>query len=369
MKRLDKLIISELVGPWLFGVGIFTVLVMAGTYLFKLTDYVVQGVQPATLVELTFLLLPGIMSKTFAMAMLLAALLSFGRLSSDSEIVALRAAGASIFRIMIPVAMFSAAVSALCFVFNETVVPSASLRATIIQGEIAKKIDIKSTQPILYPQYEKGKLVAIISASDFNYRAQILRGVNVVTYDEHGNQSYVMLAKELEFHGPKDWRVRGGGTVLSATGLYVSQLNGDAWPSDVPVPDMTPKGLVAKSLNDLDSLSLRDMRQQIEAARLNPAFGKAQIANLEFGYFNKIALPLAAFVYGLLGAPLGIRNHRTGAAAGFWIAVIIIFSYLMLANLMAVYAQGGVVPSFVASFLPIAIGLSIASVLIWKRNG
>ncbi|MFN8218578.1 MAG: hypothetical protein U0S12_00390 [Fimbriimonadales bacterium] len=70
MKRLDRLIVGELAGPWVFGVGIFTVLIMAGTYLFKITDYIVQGISPATVLQLSVVLLPAIMVKTFAMAML-----------------------------------------------------------------------------------------------------------------------------------------------------------------------------------------------------------------------------------------------------------------------------------------------------------
>ena len=44
MSRIDKLVLQEIFGPWGFGVAIFTVLIMAGTYLFKITDYIVQGV-------------------------------------------------------------------------------------------------------------------------------------------------------------------------------------------------------------------------------------------------------------------------------------------------------------------------------------
>ena len=61
MKRLDKLVLGELAGPWAFGVAIFTVLIMAGTYLFKMTDYVVQGIPVLTIMKLSFLLLPGVM--------------------------------------------------------------------------------------------------------------------------------------------------------------------------------------------------------------------------------------------------------------------------------------------------------------------
>ena len=140
MKRLDKLILQELFGPWIFGVAIFTVIIMAGTYLFKVTEYIVQGVSFTTVTELMFLTLPGIMAKTFPMAVLLSVLLAFGRLSGDSEIVAVRACGTSITRIMAPVAGFGLAVALLAFGVNELWVPGASFQASQIQIQIAKQL-------------------------------------------------------------------------------------------------------------------------------------------------------------------------------------------------------------------------------------
>ena len=72
MKRLDKLILAELLGPWTFGVAMFTVLIVASTYLFQITNYLVQGVPFGIVLEISLLVVPGILVKTFAMATLLA---------------------------------------------------------------------------------------------------------------------------------------------------------------------------------------------------------------------------------------------------------------------------------------------------------
>jgi lipopolysaccharide export LptBFGC system permease protein LptF len=77
---------------------------------------------------------------------------------------------------------------------------------------------------------------------------------------------------------------------------------------------------------------------------------------------------MAAFIFGTLGATLGIRNQRTGTSVGFAIAIAIIFSYFALANFMSVFSQGGIFPPYVASFAPIAIGLIASGVIIWRRN-
>lgn len=371
MRRLDRLVLGELVGPWIFGVGIFTVLIMAGTYLFKITDYIVQGISPALLVELTIMLLPAIMVKTFAMAVLLAALLAFGRLSSDSEVVALRAAGASIGRIMVPVGVFGLLVAMIAFFLNEKVVPNASLRATTISVDIAKKLNSTSWRPVFTTINDPatGKIGAMLAAGDFNFRDQTLQSVWVLTYTKDGLPSFMLFAPKLHYTNEKDWRIEGGSKLFSYDLQTVGEFKGDVWPSQISKIDKKPEDLLAGNLKDLDSFNMAKMRRLIDEAKKTPqSVSRSQVANLEYGYYNKIALPLAAFIFGLVGAPLGIRNHRTGAAAGFWMSIIIIFGYMMLANLMAVYAQGGGIPSYVASFSPIAIGLIVAAVLIHRRN-
>lgn len=371
MRRLDRLVIGELMGPWIFGVGIFTVLIMAGTYLFKITDYIVQGISPTLLVELTVMLLPAIMVKTFAMAVLLASLLAFGRLSSDSEVVALRAAGASIGRIMVPVGIFGLVVAGIAFMLNERVVPSTSLRATTIGIEIGQKLNSTSWKSVFTTVADPatGKLGAMIAAGDFNFRDRTLSSVWIHTYTNQGEPSFSLYAPKLHYENDKDWRIEGGSKLFSFDLKTVGVFEGDVWPSQIAKLEKKPDDLLAGNLKDLDSYSMAKMKELIEEAKKTPqAVSKSQVANLEYGYYNKMALPLAAFIFGLVGAPLGIRNHRTGAAAGFWVSIIIIFSYMMLANLMAVYAQGGAIPSFVASFSPIVIGIAFAAWLIHRRN-
>lgn len=365
MKRIDRLVLSELAGPWAFGVAIFTVLIMAGTWLFKLTDYIVSGVSFAMVTEFTILLLPGVMVKTFSMAVLLSSLLAFGRLSSDSEIVAMKAAGASVGRIMVPVFWFGLSVALLALLVNETLVPAAAFRGTALKSEIEKRLR-GGGEPIFRPIHAEGKLRAMIMAKDFNLGERRLKGVTIVVYDKDEKPALLMVADGMEFQNENKWKIQGGARIFPFNGEYISDVK-EAWPSQIVEPPK-PDDIAAASVRDLDTFSMAQMQQRIAMAKMNPSFDPQQIANLEYGYYNKIALPLAALIFGLVGAPLGIRNHRTGAASGFWISVIIIFGYMMLANLMAVYSQGGVIPAYMASFTPLVIGAAVAAVLIHRRN-
>jgi lipopolysaccharide export system permease protein len=367
MKRLDKLVYTELAMPWLFGVAIFTTLIVAGTYLFKLTDYLASGIPLMTVVELSILLIPGVMVKTFPMAMLLACLLGFGRLSSDSEIVAVRAAGVSLGRVMVPVGILGFAVAMLSLVVNEGVVPWAAFRGTAITEGIEKKLRGGSGDPVFRAVYnpKSGELIAMVMARDFNLAERSLRDAWLIGYGKDKTPQILLHAESFQFQSEDDWQIRNG-KIFSYDLSTVSQVNG-IWPRSVPTPPKI-EDIAAARLKDLDSFSIPQMQERIKIAKANPTFSPEQIRNLEYGLHNKVALPLAAIIFGLVGAPLGIRNHRTGAASGFWLSVLIIFGYMMLTRFMSIWALSGAIPAWVASYAPLGIGMLAAMYTIWRKN-
>ncbi len=373
MKRIDRLILKELWSPWLSGVAMFSTLLMAATYLNRITDYVVQGVPASMIGEITMLLLPAILVKTFAMATLLGALLAFGRLSSDSEIVALRAAGASIYRIIRPVGLFAVVIASLAFAFNETFVPYAAKRSQALAKIVARSLNAKANQPASQSIVDEGKLVGFIVAQDFNLRTSTLRNVTIVARDEAGKDNFYLEAKELQYKPPEggnppDWRIVGGAKLVGADGRSRLEIEDEVWPSTVPKVNLKPEEIGTQQINDPDYFSARELWRQLQLAKIDKTLTPEQYRNREYWFWNKFALPFAAFVFGLLGAALGIRNHRTGNAAGFAIAIGITFAYMTLANFMNTWAMGGIIPSWLASFTPIVLGTIAAVVIMWRRN-
>jgi len=376
VKRIDRLILGEMLGPWVFGVAIFTVIIMAGTYLFQLTNYIVSGITPGAIFSYTGLLLPGIMVKTFAMAVLLSSLLSFGRLSGDSEIVALKAAGASVPRIMVPVGLFGLLIGILYFATDELIVAPAAHKAEAIKDDIQKHLT-GSTNRIQMPITDQdGHLRASLMARDFDISGAHLYDVVVESYDKGGKPSGLLWAPGMKYTGgsvsdlsksTSDW-ILDPGAVIFTLDQKVSMHLGSTYPvNQMPTPP-NPTDLLAAQLNNLDALDMGETRKAIRKLQEDPKVNRGKIANLWYGYYNKVSLPLATLVFALVGAPLGIRNTRTGTASGFALSVVIIFAYMMLSNWMSIYSTGQRIPPYAASFAPIAIGLICAVVLIYRRN-
>jgi len=370
VSKVDRLIYKEIIGPFVFGVAIFGALVFAAVMLTRITEWIVQGVPAGFVLQLSLLFTPAILTKTSAMATLLATLLAFGRLSNDSEVVALRASGASLFRVMAPVFWFCLLVSAATFAINEYVVPPASEKANSLQIELRRGLDReKSVRTINRTINLKGGGTMMLNALDFSWERGVLTSADLIVYNDRRERTWWLQSEELRYVGPRDWRIVGRARLISADGSQSITLDNGAWPQQVENPDITPRNLFAGFTTDGDVFSMPQTREQIDALKRDPKPDLKQINNLEFIYWNKVALPLGAIVFGLLGAPLGIRNQRTGMGSGFALAIGLSFLYMMLANFMAVYSRGGQLPPIVASFTPLVLGMIAAAVTISRKNG
>src|SRR5215475_12682249 len=101
-KIVHRYIFAEILVPFLLGLSIFTFVLLLARLL-KLIELVVNRVIPATQVLGIFIyLLPAFLELTVPMAMLLAILVAFGRLSTDTEITAFRASGLSLYQLTPP---------------------------------------------------------------------------------------------------------------------------------------------------------------------------------------------------------------------------------------------------------------------------
>lgn len=368
MNRTNRLIIGELLGPWVFGVAMFTSLLLAATYLGRITEYIVNGVPPAVIAKITLLFIPPILAKTFSMAMLLGALLAFGRLSGDSEIVALKASGASIYRIIAPVGAFSLFVAFVTFVMNDTLVPNAAKQGEAIKSEVVKSLDQKAAKPTFFTVDDDGKLKALVMARDFSLQKGTLNGVTMKYIDETGKPIYYLEANELRFVDKKNWRIVGGATIFSADLRDRVLVSGDMWPKDLTPINKTPAQVGSMSVTDPDFFSSSELREQLSKSNIDKSLTPEDYRNREYWLWTKYSVPAATFVFGILGAALGIRSHRAGTASGFALAIGIMFGYMMLANFMNSWAMGGALPPFLAAFTPVALGMGAAGFILHRRN-
>lgn len=379
MTILDRFIIRELVGPVLNSMFMFLAVLFGGAYLFSITDLLVQGVAVSVVLKIAFYTLPALVTQSFPMGMLLGSLLAFGRMSGDSEHVAMFACGVSFLRIARPVAGVGILVSVAAFLWNETLVPPAQrafyeLRQTAREGVVPEK------RPIDYTLRRKDgsvdQWVSIQGGYDKNEKC--FRSVTMTKLSDDpahlGEPSVVVFAeKAVSRSDPKglDWLYQN---------VYITYLRTDSahrtivedyaeMVSSVSLPRNVRmgrdfKGIVEPDVLDNRTMSFRALRDKInkEMAQGHDTLG------MQVDLWEKMSVPVASLIFGLVGAPLGVRPQRGSKAMGFGIAIGIIFVYWMFYRWMYILGKGGTIPPACASFAGCAVGLVVAFWLISRAR-
>ncbi|MBR2142338.1 LptF/LptG family permease, partial [Anaerovibrio sp.] len=124
IRILDWYIFREVFKTFIFGICAFSAVFIGSGTLFRIAQYITEyGASLSAIAKIFVLSLPGVIIWTFPMSMLLACLLTIGRLSSSSEITAMKSCGISFYRIATPAIVLGAIVSVFAIAFNEYVVP------------------------------------------------------------------------------------------------------------------------------------------------------------------------------------------------------------------------------------------------------
>ncbi|MGQ9454856.1 MAG: LptF/LptG family permease [Armatimonadota bacterium] len=368
MKLVDKQVLVELVGPFLFGVTAFTSVFFAGAYLLKITNWVMNGMPIVTAIWIIVLLLPSVIVYTLPMSTLLAVLLGVGRLSSDSEVVALYASGVSFYRIAVPIVGVGVCVSGVSVMLNELISPQAYARSQEIQAEVLKQT-APTAQPFTVRDDVTNSLIFVKGGMDVRKRTLI--DVTITQFAD-GRPVAIMYARRAIWVGMADqskkyrWNLYDGWTQLVGTDSAAIQTFSEFQTREVDI-GKGPKqfSLYQRSLGrDADKLSFAELSQLISYIKAHPDRPQDQIRQLEVDRWNRLALPLSSLVFAMLAAPLGVKPHRGGSSVGFGLSVLVIFIYWMLWHYTSALAVQGYILPVVGAFFADVLGVAVAVVLM-----
>lgn len=372
MRLVDKQVLRELAGPFVFGVMTFSSVFFAGTYLLKLTNWVMHGMSLVTAAEIVLLVLPSIVVYTLPMATLLAVLLGIGRLSGDSETVALFAGGISLYRLVVPIALFGIAVTASSIALTELVAPVAYSRYEEIEAQMYKQA-APQDQPFVVRDDGTNSLIFV--KGGINTKTGVLKDVTVTRFAD-GRPLIVIHARRAEWAGMRDeskhyrWRLYDGWSQIVGTDSPAYESFGEARTKEIRI-EKTPEqfSLYQKSAaRDTDQMSFRELTELVKYLRKHPDRPLDQIREIEVDRWNKLALPISSLVFALLAAPLGIRPYRSASSVGFGLSILVIFIYWMAWHYTSSLAIEGTVEPAVGAFAADVIGILAAIILLRRAS-
>jgi lipopolysaccharide export system permease protein len=359
MRLLDRYMARELIWPFLVGVAAFTAILMGTGMLFQLARLALGGVPFLKVSRLFFLGLPSFIVLTFPMSMLFSSLMSFGRLSGESELVALFASGVSLYRMTVPVLLIALGVTAMTWEFNEQVVPWSSRAAAAIREEVGQ---IQTQRSVILPQYDANKnLELLVLAGGYNAAKKTLKDVKFQRY-KNGNLVIFVNAPEARFSNKNTWEFRNC-TVWQATpeGLIISKVDKAVYdighaPEEIKSSQPKPEQM---TYSELQKLIAQQHRQGIRGD---------DVSMNEVELQRKIALPFTGLVFATVGVPLGIRPSRrsSGFGLGLGFSVLVIFAFYVLTSYLSVMGAKGLLDPVAAAWLPNLITLAFGIVLLLR---
>jgi lipopolysaccharide export system permease protein len=370
---MDRYIASELVAPFLFGVSAFSAVGLAIGSVFYLVRRVTEsGLPMAIAAKVTLLQMPYYVFFALPMGMLLAALLAYSRLSSDSELIALRSCGVSIYRLLLPAIVMSFLVTAIAFTLNELVVPAANYEAsqTLEQALKEDRADFQENN-IIYPEFQdikqpNGKKVNVLTRLFYaeQFDGQQMRGLTILDRSQTGlNQ---IVTSETAQWNPVEstWDFFNGTIyVVSPDSSYRNIVRFEHHQLQLP---RAPLDFAQKS-RDYQEMNIAQAQAELKLIRSSG--NRRRIRKLLIRIHQKIALPFACVVFGLVGSVLAIKPQRTSKATGFGISVLVIFAYYLLMSMGDALGLSGVVPPQLAAWLPNLFGIAMGSWLLFRISG
>jgi lipopolysaccharide export system permease protein len=344
LRTIDRYIIKELSDPFLFGLGAFSAILASSTVMFELVRAVIIKGMPITVaIQLFIFRLPGVMVYIFPMATLLAALMAFSRLSNDSEIVAFKAAGVSLYRLIIPVLLLGFVISLVTLFFYEVVVPEANQAATNLVAEASARHNPKIQKNMLVPELEHGELKRIFYARQLE--GDVMEGVVIGEFEGHELVELVN-AKEASWQKDKNrWVLKDGIIyILSETGEYKHLIRFREQfitikytPSDFYLGEKKAEEMNISELNKFIAIK-RNMGEDV--------------TDYEIQLNLKLAIPFACLVFALLGAPLGLTPKRASSSIGLGLSIIVIFLYYIIMSVSVAFGELRWLSPFISAWVP-----------------
>lgn len=370
---MDRYLALQLLPPFLFGVGAFTSVVLAIDSLFELLRKVVESGLPLNIALEVFLLkLPYVMVYSFPMSTLLATLMTYSRLSSESELIALRGCGVSVYRMVLTAVVLSFAVTIMTYIFNEQIAPSANYRATVTL-EAALKSDQPAfkQQNIYYPEYReineangsKNKILSRLFYAD-QFDGKQMKGLTIIDRSR-GGVNQIVISESAKWNGKKQvWDFYNGTIYLIATDQsYRNILRFEHQQLQLPRTPLT----LAENSRDYGEMNISQALEQLEIERLGG--NDQKIRKLQVRIQQKIAFPFVCVIFGLVGSVMGSIPQRTGRGTSFGISVIVIFSYYLLLSVSGALAQAGILSPVIGAWLPNLFGLGTGLFLLVRVAG
>tara|TARA_Y100001968_G_scaffold295971_1_gene303769 strand:+ start:2262 stop:3470 length:1209 start_codon:yes stop_codon:yes gene_type:complete len=370
---LDRWLLSELIPPLLFSIAALSTVSLSLGVMFDLVRKIVESGLPAQMAMRVLLLkLPSFLVISFPMAMLMSSLLAFSRLSSNSEIKALRSVGISCKRMVVSSLILGIFMTALTFVFNDFIVPKSNrAAATTLRIGLKQSMPSQNGEDLMFSRF--GRIVNPSNNKSFEglthlfyarkFKNSQMFNVTLLDFSRVGYTQMLVAEKANWKESTSNWEFTEGKILTLAPNNSSTSIGFESYiyPLDSGLRD------IAELPKDANNMTIAQARK---AQALYQQTGNIkEERRMKVRIQEKYTLPMACIVFVLIGSSIGSKpNSRASQGQGFGLSILLILLYYILSFSFSSLGVSGSLNPITAAWSPVFISLFGGTLLLIRAD-
>ena len=362
VRIINRYILREILVPFALGLAVFTLILLIARIL-KLVEMVVnRGVPLLEVLKLFSYILPAFLEVTVPMALLLAVIVAFGRLSSDSEIIALKTSGVSLYQLVRPVALFAIVIYVVALGLSLYARPWGNSLLRNGLYEIAKTRASAGIKEKVFTDDFSG---LVIYVDRIEPPGNTLRGILIS--DTRDPTQHNTVFAEVGLLVPNEalhvlvLRLLSG-TIHAFYPEDRSYHRTEFSIYDISLDLNTALAKLQPREKDPSEMTVPELRAAMATKRAAGQPANSEAVELQ----RKFSIPFACLAFAAIGVPIGIRPSRSARSRGFTMSLTIIFAYYVLLSMGESLGERGVLSAAVALWIPNVLLTALAVVLFGR---
>jgi len=356
MRILDRYIVREIFRHAFLGLIVFTFVFFVPQLVRLMSLFVRHSGSGSQILQLFLCIFPGVFTFTIPMAVLIGVLLGLGRMSADSEIIALTALGIGRRRILLPVGVLALAGALATTVMTLWLGPVALRTFRAREADlIASQVSFQMQPRVLDERFPR----LVLYINDVSASGTQWHGVFLAEAGRENGSRLTLAENAIVIAEPKQGKLElhlQGGSTHEFDRADPDHYSVTAFgQSDIPIEVSGGVPAQPRQLSNPE----RPLR---ELARDKSAGWRE--ARVEM--YRRFAFPMACFAFALIAVPLGAQPRRGGRAASSLIAILLIASYYLLLIIGAGMARQGTVPPAIGMWIADGV-LALAGLVLLPR--
>lgn len=348
---LPQIVDTYIVSSFLFYFFVLLVSFVALTHVFTffelLSDIMKNNIPMSRVLTYHLFLTPKLIYDSAPVSVLVAVLVTFGVLSKQNEVTAMKACGISLYRLALPVLMMSSLLSAALFGFDHYYVPEANR----IQDAIRNEIKGRPVQTYLRPDR---KWIFGLGSRIYYYRyfepaAQVMYGVNVYELDPKTFhlRRHISAERARWEQSLTTWIFQNGWT-RTLDGVRVTSYDNFSGQTRTFQELTEPPSYFLKEVKQDQQMNFAELAAYIRELRQSGF----DTVRLQVRFHQKFSVPLFALIMALISVPFAFLAGHRGAMAGVGVSFGIAIAYWAVGQLFEQIGNLNQMPAAMAAWSP-----------------